>query len=112
MKLLTKALHEELRANSMRQTEDENFDPKPVVKLFHPMGAATWLLTEIDEDGDRAFGLCDLGHGYPELGYVSLTELESVKVLGLGVERDMYWTATKIISDYATTAREAQRIVA
>ena len=112
MKLLTKALHEELRANSMRQTEDENFDQKPVVKLFHPMSAATWLLTEIDEDGDRAFGLCDLGLGFPELGYVSLTELESVQLCGLGVERDLHWTATKTLSEYATAASEAQRIVA
>jgi len=31
------------------------------------------------------FGLCDLG--FPELGYVSLDELESVGV----VERDLYW---------------------
>ena len=113
MKLITKALHDKLRANSIRQTEDENFDPKPVVKLFHPMSAATWLLTEIDEDdGDRAFGLCDLGLGYPELGYVSLTELETVKVFGLGVERDLHWTATKTISEYATAASDAQRIVA
>ena len=104
MKLLTKALHEKLRANSMRQTEDWNFDPKPVVRLFHPMGAATWLLTDIDEDGDRAFGLCDLGLGFPEIGYVSLAEL-------VGVERDLHWTATKTISEYATDAREAQRIV-
>jgi hypothetical protein len=50
------------------------------VKLFAPDGNATWLLTEIDpDDGDRAFGLCDLGLGEPELGYVSLAELESVR---------------------------------
>ena len=112
MKLITKALHEKLRANSRRQAEDDNFDPKPVVKLFHPMSAATWLLTEIAEDGDRAFGLCDLGHGCPEFGYVSLTEMASARVLGLGIERDLHWTATKPISEYATAAREALRIVA
>ena len=112
MKLITKALYEELRTNNIRQTADECFDPKPVVKLFHPMGGATWLLTDIDEDGDRAFGLCDLGLGFPELGYVSLAELASVKVSGLGVERDLHWTATKTLSEYATAARDAQRIVA
>ena len=46
------------------------------------MGAATWLLTELDEDGDQAFGLCDLGFGCPELGYVSLTEMRAVQVRG------------------------------
>ena len=53
MNLITKAQHEQLRSNSKRQAEDENetFDPKPVVKLFYPLSAATWLLTEIDEDG-------------------------------------------------------------
>ena len=107
MKLITKALHEKMRANKIREAADENFDPKPVIKLFHPMGAATWLLTDLDEDGDYAFGLCDLGMGFPELGYVSLTELE-----GLGVERDLHWTATKTLSEYTTAAQETQRIVA
>jgi hypothetical protein len=37
---------------------------------------ATKLLTEIDPgDDDTAFGLCDLGLGCPEVGYVSLSEL-------------------------------------
>ena len=39
---------------------------------FTPDAGATWLLTEIDpDDHDHAFGLCDLGQGFPELGYVS-----------------------------------------
>jgi hypothetical protein len=46
-------------------------DVFPVVKLFVPWGAATWLLSELDpEDEDIAFGLCDLGFGCPELGSV------------------------------------------
>ena len=52
--------------------------PLPVVKLFTPDASATWLLTELDPaDPDLAFGLCDLGLGCPELGYVRLSELES-----------------------------------
>ena len=112
MELITKELHKELRLNSIRQTEDEDFDPKPVVKLFHPVGGATWLLTELNANDDLAFGLCDLGMGFPELGYVSLTELTGIRVLGLGVERDLYFTATKPISEYASEARTEQRIVA
>ncbi len=44
------------------------------------------LLTEIDpDDHDHAFGLCDLGMGMPELGWVSLQELATVRgKLGLG----------------------------
>ena len=112
MKLLTEAQRKRLRENNRKQAEDENLDPKPVVKLFHPLGAATWLLTELDVDGERAFGLCDLGMGYPQLGYVDLDELAAVRVRGLGVERDLHFTATKSISEYATAARGAQRIVA
>src|SRR5213594_3855520 len=90
----------------VRGTNDE-IDFRPVVKLFTPDGGCTWLLTEIDpEDPDVAFGLCDLGFGCPELGSVSLSELESVRgQLGLPVERDLYFTATKTLSAYADEAR-------
>jgi len=38
------------------------------------LGAATWLLTELDsEDPDIAFGLCDLGMQCPELGSVRIS---------------------------------------
>lgn len=90
------------------------FDPIPVIKLFTPDAGATWLLTEIDtRDGDLAFGLCDLGLGFPELGNVSLTELATVRGgLGLPVERDLHFAATKSISVYAREARLGGRIVA
>ena len=78
----------------------------PVVKLFTPGAGCTWLLTELDPDEpDVAFGLCDLGVGCPELGYVSLSELESVRGrLGLPVERDRGFRATKTLSAYAAEA--------
>jgi hypothetical protein len=104
----------QLLANGRQSLENENFDPPPVVKLFTPDAGATWLLTEIDpDDHDHAFGLCDLGQGFPELGYVSLAELQSVRGrLGLPVERDLHFIATKAISAYAREARLAERIVA
>ncbi len=47
-------------------------DHFPVVKLFTPDAGATWLLTECDiDDPNRLFGLCDLGLGCAEVGYVS-----------------------------------------
>ena len=64
-------------------------DFEPVVKLFTPDAQCTWLLAELDSDG-LAFGLCDLGMGEPELGYVSPTELRTVRgKLRLPVERDL-----------------------
>lgn len=89
-------------------------DHFPAVKLFTPDGSATWLLTEVDpDDPDRLFGLCDLGLGFPELGYVSLQELIQLRGrLGLPVERDNYFVADKPLSAYAEDARVKGRIVA
>ena len=117
MKLITKALHKKLVRNGKQhlvQYGEGVYDPQPVVKLFNPCGAGTWLLTELDpENEDHAFGLCDLGMGFPELGYVSLAELGSVKVrFGLGIERDMYFKAEHTISEYAKEARSNGRIMA
>lgn len=102
-----------LLANGMRTAGGDEIDPKPVVKLFTPDAGATWLLSEIDpDDSDRAFGLCDLGLGCPELGYVSLSEIGSVRgPLGLPIERDRWFQADKTISVYADEARTAGRIV-
>ena len=59
------------------------------------------------------FGLCDLGMGEPALGYVSLRELASVKLgQGLGIERDLYWTADKTMQEYADEARQTGYIQA
>lgn len=111
--LITDELRAKLLANGRESLADEGFDPAPVVKLFTPDAGATWLLTEIDpRDGDLAFGLCDLGLGFPELGNVSLTELATVRGgLGLPVERDLHFSATKPISAYAREARLGGRIV-
>lgn len=85
----------------------------PVVKFFTPDAAGKWLITEMMEDGDTLFGLCDLGHGTPELGYVSLSELMTVRGrFGLPVERDAHFTGKKSISEYADTARREGFIAA
>ncbi|WP_442894178.1 DUF2958 domain-containing protein [Bradyrhizobium sp. AZCC 1721] len=89
-------------------------DHFPVVKLFTPDAGATWLISEVDpDDPDRLFGLCDLGLGYPELGYLSLAEITAVKgPLGLPIERDRTFVADKPLSAYAEEARTNGRIVA
>ena len=106
-------LIENFTTNRERQERGETeIDHWPVVKLFTPDAGATWLLTELDPGNDLAFGLCDLGLGYPEVGYVSLDELRSLRgALGLPVERDLHFEATKSLMDYALDAVKAERIV-
>jgi hypothetical protein len=112
MKLLTAEIRRCLVRNGqlrqlMQDAGHAEPDFLPVVKLFTPDGGCTWLLTEIDpDDHDLAFGLCDLGLGFPELGYVSISELESLRgPLGLPVERDLHFCATRAISEFAADAR-------
>ena len=58
-------------------------------KFFSPSGRWTWYITEYDGK-DMLFGLVD-GQD-KELGYVSLSELESVRgPMGLPIERDIHW---------------------
>jgi hypothetical protein len=108
MKLFTAQQHQQLLRNG--QTRDK--DHFPVVKLFTPDANATWLLTEIEpEEPDIAFGLCDLGHGFPELGNVYLPELIALRGrLGLPIERDLHFTAAYPISVYARAARRRSQI--
>jgi hypothetical protein len=112
MKLLTAKIRDQLLRNGRVRLEaqlrgDSEPDVEPVVKLFAPDAGCTWLLTELDPDEpDIAFGLCDLGMGYPELGSVSLAELASVRgTLGLPIERDLHFRPTKTLSAYADEAR-------
>lgn len=116
--LIPNDLFEQLLDNGRQQqvrimADKPEIDFKPVVKLFTPSSGATWLLTELDpHEPDIAFGLCDLGQGFPELGNVSLTELKSVRLVGVpAVERDEHFQATKPLSEYAKEARQQQRIV-
>lgn len=82
-------------------------DPVPLLKLFNPCGAATWLASELDEDGDTLFGLADLGFGCPELGYFSLREIAAVRLpFGLRIERDEDFASRHPLSLWAQTARQ------
>lgn len=109
---MSKLISDDLRAQLLRNGDDPEADHLPVLKLFYPTGAATWLLTEmLPHNPDLLFGLCDLGMGFPELGYVSLAEIESVRGrLGLGIERDAHFIARFPLSVYAEAARRAGSI--
>ena len=109
MMLVTAAILRKL----VRNGRDRDADQVPILKVFDPCGAATWLITQMDPDEQRLlFGLCDLGMGCPELGHVDLLELQVARgALGIGLERDRYFHARHPLSVYARAAREAGRIV-
>lgn len=119
MELLPKSILDQLAANGRANQErieagEDTIDFEPVVKLFTPDGGATWLLSETEpEDPDIAFGLCDLGLGYPELGSVRISILKAHRGrLGLPIERDLHFNANAPLSTYAERAREAGGIIA
>jgi len=97
-KLLTKDIESKLLANDY-----QDFKNKPYLKLFNPAGAGTWLLSEYYPEEKIFFGICDLGMGFPELGYVSLEEIESVNLpFGMKIERDAYFEPKKTLEEYFT----------
>lgn len=100
------ALNVNGHASRLHRARETAFDPWPVVKLFNPVGAATWLATEIDSDGDTLFGLADLGFGCPELGCFSLAEIAAVRLpFGLGIECDAYFDPLGPLSAWTEAAR-------
>jgi hypothetical protein len=111
MNLLPPEIAEILRANhdAHRAAQEEGRaepDPCPALKLFNPVGAATWIATELAEDGDTLFGLADLGFGCPELGFFSLREIAGVRLpFGLTIERDLHFVSDKPLSAWADMAR-------
>ncbi|TGS40700.1 MULTISPECIES: DUF2958 domain-containing protein [unclassified Mesorhizobium] len=110
--LLTHELRTALRRNADLSHQRER-DHYPLVKCFLPNTGAAWLFTELAEDEDTLFGLCDLGQGSPELGYASLAELQSLRGPGrVLVERDRHFKARKTLSEYALDAWRCRRIVA
>jgi Protein of unknown function (DUF2958) len=102
--LITPDIRKRLLANG--KSGGENVDHMPVAKFYYPASAANWLITEmIPQRQDILFGLCDLGFGFPELGYLSLGQLERIEgALDLRVERDLSFEAKHPLSVYAEAA--------
>ena len=96
MKLLTKELRSKLPP--LYSQDGKGGKAVAYLKLFTPSSSWSWYATEgepvLDEQSRevdyRFFGLVD-GH-CKELGYFSLSELESVNgPMGLPIERDLHW---------------------
>lgn len=106
MKLMTKAIEQKIAKYPLYSQSEKGKDAIAICKFFFPMGRFTWYVLEGEKlpNGDyRFFGyvkgndpLCD------EYGYFLLSELQSIKVYGMGVERDLYFDPTpmhKIINN-------------
>jgi hypothetical protein len=97
MKLITEAF-ESLMADYPLYSQEDPDDPLVVAKFFNPVGSGTWLITEYCPKQRLAFGYV-MGLGNDELGYMSLTEMESIRLpLKMGIERDIHFQP-KLLSE-------------
>ena len=84
------------RLPKLYSTEKELIGDKVAyARYFFPMGAYTAYLLEYDPKSRIGFGAVTMGYGW-ELGNMSLDEMEGVKVRGLGIERDLYFSPKKL----------------
>lgn len=106
MTFLTEQQRTQMLANGAARATGQAIDPYPVVKLYTLDAPACWLLTELDADGDRAYGLADAGTGFPELEHVSLSALDGVRgPRGLRIVADPHFRARQSLSGYLADAQ-------
>lgn len=92
MKLMTKEIEAKIPT---LYSQEKVEDPVCLVKFFTPWSHWTWYALEYDPKEKLFFGFVD--GDFPELGYFSLAELESVTgPAGLKIERDLYWEPKKL----------------
>ena len=96
MNLLTKEIIDKFKSYPIYSQDGKGLDSLVLVKYFNPCGAGTWLITAAEEQDAGnwlLFGYCHIFEW--EWGYVSLSEIESVKLpYGLKIERDLYSKGT------------------
>ena len=105
MPLFSPADYDTLLANGSRPGTDH----RPVVRLYVPDTADSWLLARINPlHRHLAFGLADTGPHPPELRPI---DLRALKASHPSVTCDRYFRATRSLSEYARNARRHGRIV-
>ena len=108
MKLFTKAIDSQLFTQYSKGDDLQN--QKVVAKIFNPYGRGTWYIINSDpNDPDYLWAIVDLFE--VEVGSVSRTELETIKVppFRLNLERDIYFTpvnAAKLYRDLIIKAED------
>ncbi|OJX33943.1 MAG: hypothetical protein BGO74_16860 [Burkholderiales bacterium 68-12] len=106
MTFFTEQQRTQMLANGAARARGQPIDPYPVVKLYTLDAPACWLLTELEADGDRAYGLTDAGTGFPELGYVSLSALDGMRgPKGMRIVADPHFQARQPLSGYLADAQ-------
>lgn len=108
MMLITKEIEKKMEKYPLYSQDGKGDDAEVIVKFFGG-SCWSWYATEASKtsDGDiEFFGLVVSDYG-AELGYFTLSELESIHFppFGLGVERDRYFKGT--IKDAKKEARVA-----
>lgn len=66
-------------------------DPTVFAKFFFPASGWSWFVTEGEPNGDDFLFFGHVIGFESEWGYFSLSELESVEIGGVKVERDVYF---------------------
>jgi hypothetical protein len=94
MDLMTPELRSAIRLFPLGSQERLRDDARVLVKYFFPSGRYTFIATEAEEQDDDVlfFGFCvsPFGADCDEWGYTCLSELQSVRVRGLTMERDLH----------------------
>ena len=98
MKLITAPIKKLLEATPIYTHDEHKPSEIPVIaKFFAPSGRFTFYVTESEryDEGNRedyrfyGFMVSPLGQQYDELGYITLGEMEAIRLpFGLRIERD------------------------
>lgn len=99
MKLLTKEIKKRLAKYPIYSQDGKGKEAMCVAVFFFPAGAWTWYILEGNVETDDCFGIIINGYGEGEYGYISVDELQSIRVHGLRVERDIYFKPKQLIKD-------------
>ncbi|RCW60965.1 DUF2958 domain-containing protein [Halanaerobium sp. ST460_2HS_T2] len=84
MRLLTKEIEKKLPSIEEAKAFD---DPVVQVKFFHPLSNWTWYAAGYSDD--HFWGLVD--GDFLEIGIFCLSEMKSIRVFELGIERDLHF---------------------
>lgn len=109
MDLITPELRRQLQPFPIGSQEGLRENAKVLVKFFFPAGRYTFYVTEADDQGEdlHFFGYCisPFGPDCDEWGYAALSELQSVRVRGLTIERDLHLPfATRTVGELLRSA--------
>lgn len=100
MKLLTKKIENELAKYPICSQDGKGKDAKIICKFFLTCSDYTFYVLEgekLDDGNDYEFFGIGYMNGCSEYGYVTLSQLKSVRNrLGLGIERDLYFENKKV----------------